>query len=101
MTPNPSIEPKGNGVPPLSPAHEVKKLRELRGQSALTPALTPLPGEWPMSIEIAPDVLLWCAAINYGVLLWWFLFFNFAHDWMHRLHGRWFRLSASTPSGDL
>lgn len=47
-----------------------------------------------MSIELARDVLLWCAAINYGALLWWFLFFNFAHDWMHRLHGRWFRLSA-------
>ncbi len=47
-----------------------------------------------MSIEIARGVLLWCAVINYGVLLWWFLFFTFAHDWMHRLHGRWFRLSA-------
>lgn len=47
-----------------------------------------------MSIEIARDVLLWCAAINYGTLLWWFLFFKFAHDWMHRFHGRWFRLSA-------
>jgi hypothetical protein len=39
------------------------------------------------------DVLLWCAVINYGVLLVWFLFFILAHDFMHRLHGRWFRLS--------
>jgi hypothetical protein len=39
------------------------------------------------------DVLLWCAVINYGILLVWFLFFILAHDWMHRLHGRWFRLS--------
>ncbi len=46
-----------------------------------------------MSIEIARDVP-WCAAINYGALLWWFLFFKFAHDWVHRLHARWFRLSA-------
>ena len=39
------------------------------------------------------DVLLWCAVINYGILLVWFLLFILAHDWMHRLHGRWFRLS--------
>lgn len=46
-----------------------------------------------MSIETAQDFFLWCAAVNYGVLLLWFLFFRFAHDWMQRLHGRWFRLS--------
>ena len=47
-----------------------------------------------MSIAQARDVLLWCAVINYGLLLWWFLFFALAHDWMHRHHGRWFRLTA-------
>jgi uncharacterized protein DUF6868 len=46
-----------------------------------------------MSINMLRDVLLWCAVINYGVLLVWFLFFILAHDFMHRLHGRWFRLS--------
>jgi Family of unknown function (DUF6868) len=46
-----------------------------------------------MNVEIVRDALLWCAVINYGVLLVWFLFFVLAHDWMHRLHGRWFRLS--------
>ena len=46
-----------------------------------------------MNIEITRDVLLWCTVINYGVLLLWFLVFIFAHDWMHRLHGRWFRLT--------
>ena len=45
-----------------------------------------------MSIEIVREVLGWCAVINYGVLLWWFLFFTFAHEWMHQFHGRWFRL---------
>jgi len=39
------------------------------------------------------DALLWCAVINYGVLLIWFLFFILAHDWMHRFHSKWFRLS--------
>jgi hypothetical protein len=37
--------------------------------------------------------LLWCAVINYGILLVWFLFFILAHDWMYLFHGRWFRLS--------
>ena len=47
-----------------------------------------------MSIETARDALLWCAVINYGVLLLWFLVFRAAHDRLHRFHGRWFRLSA-------
>ena len=46
-----------------------------------------------MSIEMLRDFLLWSAVINYGLLLWWFLVFIFAHDWMHRIHGRWFRLT--------
>ena len=46
-----------------------------------------------MSTEILRDALLRCAVINYGVLLVWFLVFILAHDWMHRFHGKWFRLS--------
>ena len=47
-----------------------------------------------MNIEIARDFFLWCAVINYALLLLWFLFFSFARDWMHRFHGRWFRIPA-------
>jgi hypothetical protein len=47
-----------------------------------------------MNLEIARDVLFWCTAINYGVLLLWFLFFRFAHDWRYRFHSRWFRIPA-------
>jgi hypothetical protein len=46
-----------------------------------------------MSIELTRYFLLWCTVINYGVLLVWFLVFVFAHNWIQRLHGRWFRLS--------
>jgi hypothetical protein len=46
-----------------------------------------------MSIEIVRNALLWCAVINYGILLVWFLLFILAHDWMYLFHGRWFRLS--------
>jgi hypothetical protein len=37
--------------------------------------------------------LLWCAVINYGILLVWFLLFLLAHDWMYLLHSRWFHFS--------
>jgi hypothetical protein len=46
-----------------------------------------------MSIETLRNFLLWSAVINYGLLLWWFLVFLMAHDWMYSFHGRWFRLS--------
>jgi len=46
-----------------------------------------------MNIELARTFLLWCAVVNYVMLMMWFLGFAFAHDWMHRFHGRWFHLS--------
>ena len=46
-----------------------------------------------MTIEVTRHFLLLCTVINYGVLLVWFLAFAFAHDWIQRIHGRWFRLS--------
>jgi len=47
-----------------------------------------------MSIETARDFFLWCTVINYGIVLAWFAVFTFAHDWMYRLHSRWFRIPA-------
>jgi hypothetical protein len=46
-----------------------------------------------MTVELIRDGLAWCAAINIGVLLLWFLGFTLAHDWIYRIHGRWFKLS--------
>jgi hypothetical protein len=45
-----------------------------------------------MVIDTARQALLWCFIINMGLLLWWFLFFWLAHDWIYRLHGRWFKM---------
>jgi len=42
------------------------------------------------------DVLLWCTGLNYAVLLVWFGVFVFAHEWMYRIHGRWFKFSLET-----
>jgi hypothetical protein len=46
-----------------------------------------------MTIEVTRNFLLWCAVINYAVLLLWFLVFVLAHDWILNIHVRWFRLS--------
>lgn len=46
-----------------------------------------------MSLEFVRNVLLWSAAVNYALLVWWFLVFSFSHEWVFRLHGRWFHLS--------
>ena len=46
-----------------------------------------------MTIELTRRFLLCCTVIDYAVLLVWFLVFVSAHDWMHRLHARWFHLS--------
>ena len=39
--------------------------------------------------------LLWCAAINYGMLLLSFGAFVLTHDAMYRLHRRWFDVSVT------
>ena len=47
-----------------------------------------------MNIVTIRNLLLWCSIINYGILLVWFLAFIAAHDFIYRLHGKWFRLSS-------
>ncbi|MBT5469086.1 MAG: hypothetical protein HOK41_00645 [Nitrospina sp.] len=46
-----------------------------------------------MTTEIIRDVLAWCSLFNVGLLLIWVLWFIFAHDWLYRFHGQWFKLS--------
>jgi hypothetical protein len=46
-----------------------------------------------MSLALARDFLLWCAIINYGVLLLWVVVLVLAHDWMRRFHGQLFHVS--------
>jgi hypothetical protein len=41
-------------------------------------------------------VLLYCVGLNYLLLFIWCGVFIFAHDWMFRMHNRWFKLSAET-----
>jgi len=46
-----------------------------------------------MTVEIIRDVLAWCAVINIALLMLWLMLFSLAHDWIYRVHGRWFALS--------
>ena len=46
-----------------------------------------------MDIRTLRKVFLWCSIINYGLLLWWWLYYVLAHDWMHRWAVGWFHLS--------
>jgi hypothetical protein len=45
-----------------------------------------------MTLETVRDTLAWCSVINIGVLLWWFVFFALARDWIYSYHSRWFDL---------
>ncbi len=49
-----------------------------------------------MTLNEIKSILLWSVGINYAVLLLWFSAFVFAHDWMYRLHGRWFKVSVES-----
>ncbi len=46
-----------------------------------------------MTVEVVRDVLAWCSVINMGILLFWMLWLKLAHDFVYRIHGKWFGLS--------
>ncbi len=49
-----------------------------------------------MTLEIIRSVLGWCTIMNGAVMLVWALFFVCAHEWAHRMHGKFFSLSKET-----
>lgn len=46
-----------------------------------------------MTTDIILGVLGWSALISYVLLIVWFLFFTLGHDWMYKMHGKWFSMS--------
>ena len=38
------------------------------------------------------SMLAWCTVINMGLLMVWFLVFFLAHDWIYRVHSRWYQV---------
>jgi hypothetical protein len=49
-----------------------------------------------MTLEMARKFLGWSTVINFVVLAVWFLGLLIAHDTVHRIHGKWFRLQRET-----
>lgn len=48
-----------------------------------------------MSLEMFRDALAWSAAINLGILVWWFLFITLASGWVYEVHSNSTRSSES------
>lgn len=46
-----------------------------------------------MDISTIRTFLGWCTVINIGFLLYWFMMIAFAHDWVYRVHSKWFKMS--------
>ena len=44
-------------------------------------------------METLLPVLGWCAVINYGVLMVWWLIFVFGHSWLYQLNSEFFQIS--------
>jgi hypothetical protein len=49
-----------------------------------------------MTVAKFRAMLGWCSVINIALLLWWGLWFFFAHDLMYRFHGEWFKIPVET-----
>ena len=49
-----------------------------------------------MELEQLRNFLLGCTIINVALLLLWWMMFACVHDWIYRVHSRWFKLSTES-----
>lgn len=49
-----------------------------------------------VTIDVLRDAFLWSFVINMGLLMWWALFVTFAHDFVYRMHTKWFKMPVET-----
>lgn len=49
-----------------------------------------------MTFHHALHFLIWSTVINYAILMVWFGVFVFAHNWLYRVHSRWFKIPVET-----
>ena len=43
-----------------------------------------------MNLELLRDAPAWSAAMNLGILIWWFLFITLADDWVYKMHSKFY-----------
>ena len=55
-----------------------------------------MPRRFIMTMNEIKDFLLFCTIVNYVILLIWAGVFILAHDWMYKLHSRWFKIPVET-----
>ncbi len=79
----------------LNTEHELLSNRRYDIEAGFHPKLSGQ-GDFTMTIETIRDILAWCSVINVALLFWWIMFFTFAHNWLYKLHSKWFRLSIET-----
>ena len=46
-----------------------------------------------MTFEIIRNIFAWCLVMNFGLLLLWLVMFTFAHDWIYKMHSKWFKIT--------
>ena len=49
-----------------------------------------------MTAETMRAILGWCSIINMGILLLWFFAIAVLHDWVYRIHSKWFKIPVET-----
>ena len=52
-----------------------------------------------MTTTTLANFLLWCAIVNYVILIVWFVAMLTARDAIYKLHTKWFRLSEEAFDG--
>ena len=45
-----------------------------------------------MTVDLLKGALAWSAVLNMGILLWWFLFLTLAHDWVYKMHSKFYHI---------
>ncbi|MHC4996896.1 MAG: DUF6868 family protein [Planctomycetota bacterium] len=45
-----------------------------------------------MDIETLQAFLWWCAGINIALLLYWWAMFSLCHDFVYKMHSKWFKI---------
>lgn len=46
-----------------------------------------------MNVDFWSGFLLYSLAVNYFILMLWFVLFVFSRNWVKQVHGKWFQLS--------